>query len=449
MAVALVASMAAAVPAGARQAVSTISFPEEPSSWRERAALVMDHESLAAALREQKFGVSGGDEIYAAEIVPGVGQPALVMYDAGQGAFSLYFWPASSIKLIATVAALESVGRYGFSGEAEISASWIGDKTIRSVYEEAIIHSDNRSYDLLVRLAGVDYINLSFAPARGLDSVRIGSSFSGLAVVVSPAYSLAEWIAVGDTPSWVPRPAGLVLNERTMATRNTSHSYGDNDADLFDLAEAVRRVMLHDEIPAVQRFSLEQSDLDAVTAALCVSEPAHFRAGAGAVFGDDVEVCGKSGWWERTPDVEAGEEEAPLPACTDVALITDPATGRRLLLAATGGCFGGGLGALAAPAIRALSGLWGTPLQLDAGLPIDVGLTAGDGVIEVSIETEAAGAVVWIDDGDPVVASRRDGRLEARMAMPADGPHLLVVTGLDFGVKTAYRAIDFEVSGNS
>ncbi|MCJ7726253.1 MAG: hypothetical protein MUP76_07700, partial [Acidimicrobiia bacterium] len=137
------ASLVAAVPVGARQATPTITIPEEPSSWRDRAALVMDHESLTDALEEHGFGVPGGAEIYAAEIVPGVGQPAMVMFDAGQGAFSLTFWPASSIKLLATVAALEYVGRFRFSGEAGITASWIDNQTIRSVYEPAIINSDN------------------------------------------------------------------------------------------------------------------------------------------------------------------------------------------------------------------------------------------------------------------------------------------------------------------
>ncbi|MBU1493232.1 MAG: class A beta-lactamase-related serine hydrolase [Actinobacteria bacterium] len=448
----LVASLTAAVPVDARQAAPAISIPVEPFSWRTRAGLVMDHESLAVALREHGFGVPGGAEIYAAEIVPGVGQPAMMMFDAGEGAFSLTFWPASSVKLLATVAALGYVDRFRFSGEAGISASWMGNGTIRSVYEPAIVHSDNQAYDRLVRLAGVDFINLDFAPAQGLDSVRIGSSFSGLGVTVSPAFTLSEWIEVDDVdiPPWVPAPDGPVLNERTVETRNASRAYGDNDADLFDLAEAVRRVMLAGDIPAEQRFPMTPGDLEAVVAALCVAEPAHFRAGARRAFGDDAEVCGKSGWWERTPEKKKGEkEEAPPPACTDVALITDPDTGRRVLLAGTGGCGGGELGALAEPAIQALSGLWGTPLQMDAGLPMEIELAAGDGVVEVSIETEAAGALVWIDDGDPVVASRHDGHLEARAPMPGDGPHLLVVIGVDFGVKTAYRAVDFEVSGNS
>jgi len=445
----LAISLTAAAPAGARQGGPEISFPEEPWSWRDRAALVMDHDSLTAALREHGYRYAGNAEIYVAEIIPGVGQHALVMYDAGQGAFSQNFWPASSVKLLAAVAALEYAGTYGFAGDAEISGSWIGDRTIRSVYEPAIIRSDNLSYDLLVRLAGIDFINLEFAPAHGLDSVTIGTAFTEVSVAYSPSYSLTEWIQLGDMPISTPPWADALPKTRTIPARNASRYYRSNNTDLFDLSEVVRRVLLHDEIPAEHRFTLSEGDLQALTAALCAYEPAHYRPGAAEAFGDDVLVCGKSGWWDRTADEEEGADaEPPPPACTDVALITDPGTGRRLLLAATGGCGGGGLAALAGPAIRAVAGLWGTPLQRDAGLPVGVELAAGDGVLAVSIETDAAGAIVQIDDGDPVVASSRDGRLVADLAMPADGPHLLVVTGLTFGVKTAYRSVGFEISGN-
>jgi len=92
--------------------------------------------------------------------------------------------------------------------------------------------------------------------------------------------------------------------------------------------------------------------------------------------------------------------------------------------------------------------LWGTPLQRDAGLPVGVEWAAGDGILAVSLETDAAGAIVQIDGGEPIVASLRDGRLVAELAMPANGPHLLVVTGLTFGVKTAYRSVGFEVSSS-
>jgi len=437
-----------AAPVSARGARPVITIPEEPSSWRHRAELLMDHESLGPALREQGYRHAGNAEIYVAEIVPGTGQPALVMYDAGQGAFSQNFWPASSLKLLATVAALEYAGELGFSGGASISGSWIGGRTIRSIYEPALIRSDNRSYDLLVRIAGLDFLNQQFLPSHGLDSMTIGSDLSGLSVRVSPAYTLTERVPVGEAPITLPPYIVDFTRRESVGSRSSSRSYRSNNTDLFDLGEVVRRVMLHDQIPAEHRFSLSESDVEALAAALCISEPAHYRPGALAVWGADAEVCGKSGWWDRTPDEEEGEEaEVPPPSCTDVALITDPDTGRRLLLAATGGCGGGGLAALVQPAMWAIADLWGTPLQADAGLPIGVELAPGDGLLRVVIDTAAAGAIIRIDDGQPVVASRQEGRLEVALPMPDDGPHLLVVIGLTFGVQTAYRAVDFEVSG--
>ncbi len=440
----------AAVPAGARQSDPVVTISGEPSGWKDRARLVMDHDSLASALRDGGYRFASNAEIYMAEVAPGVGQPALVMYDAGQGAFSQNFWPASSVKLLAAVAALEYIGAAGFAGDAEIAGSWIGDRTARSIYESAIVHSDNRSYDLLVRIAGVDFINREFIPRHGLDSATIGSDLSGLSILVSPSYVLTEWVPAEQISAYLPPSVKVVPVRHTVESRRASGYYRSNNIDLFDLAEVVRRVMLADEVAADHRFGLEEEDIAGLSAALCAAEPAHFESGAARVYGEDAVVCGKSGWWEHTvdPEEEEEEEEAPQapPSCTDVALMSDPDTGRRVLLAATGGCGGAGLAALAAPALEAAAVLFGTPLQADAGVPIDAVLTNGDGWLEVSLETTAQWALVYVDDARPVVAVRRGDRLETSVTLPADGPHLLVVVGVSYGSQVGYRAIDFEVS---
>ena len=84
----------AAIPAGARQSGPVVTISGEPSGWKDRARLVMDHDSLASALRDGGYYFAANAEIYLAELVPGVGQSALMTYDAGQGAFSQDFWPA-------------------------------------------------------------------------------------------------------------------------------------------------------------------------------------------------------------------------------------------------------------------------------------------------------------------------------------------------------------------
>jgi hypothetical protein len=303
--------------------------------------------------------------------------------------------------------------------------------------------------------------------------VVVGSNFSGLGVLSSPGYTATREVLPEELPPvrrWSGEPITLV---RDIPGRNASRHYGDNDADLFDLGEVIRRVMLHDEIPAAHRFHLEAGDLEALEEALCDAEPAHFESGARRVLGDDAEVCGKSGWWDRTPSEEeaaagtaqeggqggeAGEggeggeggEEEPVvlpPGCTDVALITDPDTGRRFLLAATGGCGGGGLSALAGPALEAAAELDGPPLQLDAGVPMEVGVSAADDTLEVEIAGQVGWVLVRVDGGDPVVAARRGGPLRAEFPLPAAGRHVLIIQAIDFGVPVGYRAVDFEVSG--
>ncbi len=439
----------AAVPAGAQQSDPVVTISGEPSGWKDRARLVMDHDSLASALRDGGYRFASNAEIYMAEVVPGVGQPALVMYDAGQGAFSQNFWPASSVKLLAAVAALEYIGTLGFTGDAEISGPWIGDRTVRSIYESAIVRSDNRSYDLLVRIAGIDFINGEFVPRNGLDSVTIGSDLSGLSILASPSYLLTEWVPAEEISISLPPGVKVVPVRHTVESRRASGYYRSNNIDLFDLAEVVRRVMLADEIAEDHRFGLEDEDIAGLSAALCAAEPAHYEPGAVRIYGEDAEVCGKSGWWEHTVDPEEEEEEEAQPAppsCTDVALISDPDTGRRVLLAATGGCGGAGLAGLAAPALEAAAVLFGTPLQADAGVPIDAVLTNADGLLEVSLETTAQWALVFVDGDRPVVAVRRGDRLETSVTLPGDGPHLLVVVGVSYAARVGYRAIDFEVS---
>jgi hypothetical protein len=441
----------AAVPAGARQSDPVVTISGEPSGWKDRARLVMDHDSLASALRDGGYRFASNAEIYMAEVIPGVGQPALMMYDAGQGAFSQNFWPASSVKLLVAVAALEYIGTMGFAGDAEISGSWIGDRTVRSIYEPAIVHSDNRCYDLLVRIAGIDFINREFIPRRGLDSATIGSDLSGLSILVSPSYVLTEWVPAEEISPSLPPSVKVLPVRHTVESRRASGYYRSNNIDLFDLAEVVRRVMLADEIAAEHRFGLEDEDIAGLSIALCAAKPAHYESGAARVYGEDAVVCGKSGWWEHIIDPEEEEEEeeeAPPvpPSCTDVALISDPDTGRRVLLAATGGCGGAGLAALAAPALEAAAVLFGTPLQADAGVPIDATLMNDGGLLEISLETTAQWALAYVDGDRPAVAVRRGDRLETSVTLPGDGPHLLVVVGVSYGARVGYRAIDFEVS---
>ncbi|MBN2725297.1 MAG: serine hydrolase [Deltaproteobacteria bacterium] len=72
------------------------------------------------------------------------------------------FWPASTVKLAASVFALKKVAEYGLTGDAVLSFSdddgnYSG--TLRNLYETAIINSDNVSYNRLMLIAGFTEVN--------------------------------------------------------------------------------------------------------------------------------------------------------------------------------------------------------------------------------------------------------------------------------------------------
>jgi heme A synthase len=118
--------------------------------------------SLDAALVAAGYRVPPGANVYAAKVTKTAGGVAYDDYQAGGGALAPNFWPASSIKVLAAVGALEFVGRQGFTGAATVRFGGGPPRTIKSIYEGAIRVSSNADYDLLVEIAGVDWLNSEF-----------------------------------------------------------------------------------------------------------------------------------------------------------------------------------------------------------------------------------------------------------------------------------------------
>ena len=287
---------------------------------------------LEGALAALGYRLPAGAHVYAAKVGR---DPAGLTYDdyqAGGGALAANFWPASSIKLLAAVGALEFVRRLGFTGAATVK---IGDepaRTLRSIYDGAIRVSSNPDYDLLVELAGVDWLNTEFlTPARGFPATVIQRSYTvGGNLRTNPAVTLSE---AGRTVTVPPR-AGRV---------DTDCAQG-NCSNLFEMSESVRRVVFHDEIPEAERFRIDRADAAALTAALLGAE-GWFEPAVARVVGSGARIYGKPG-------------HVPGRDCMDVTLI-EGRNGQRLLLSATvpesqGGC--PALVTLAANVLRVLSG---------------------------------------------------------------------------------------------
>ena len=257
-----------------------------------------------------------GAKVYAAKVIKEPGGLAYEDFEGGGGALSSDFWPASSIKVLAALGALEFVGQQGFTGAATVRFGNGPPRTIRSIYDGAIRISDNAAYDELVEIAGVDWLNKEFlTPARGFPLTVIQRSYTvGGNLRVVPEVTLTE----GPRTVTIPARNGTV---------DTDCAQGQC-SDLFEMSESVRRVVLHNEIPESERFKLAPADVTGLTSALLGAE-GWFEPAVARVLGNGARIYGKPG---QVPGLD----------CMDITLI-ESRDGSRLLLSATmperqGGC---------------------------------------------------------------------------------------------------------------
>ncbi|MBI5499145.1 MAG: hypothetical protein HY907_02810 [Deltaproteobacteria bacterium] len=400
-------------------------------SWERKARRVIDRTTLAAAVRKVPFELPEGFAVYAARVAEGVGGPAYVLYQAGAGAFTQEFWPASTVKVLAALAALDFVHSLGFTGAAQVAFDSGATDTLRAIIDRAIRVSSNEDYDLTVLVAGLDRLNEEFLTAeRGFPTTVLERSYGGGSVRRSPGLTLTEG----------------ARTERVEARRGRA-SYGcadnGNCADLFELTEAIRRVVLRSEIPEAERFGLDAADLAALDEALCNADSSYFLDGARAAFGVEPRICHKTG--------SSREDEA-----LDHGLIEDPATGARYLLAAV--IPGEGdipearerLATLAEQVLRALAKQQdGLVLQPDAGVPLVVQADPAEGgrgrrggrwvlTIEAACADEVA---VWVDGRAVEAAPAGEARFTAEARGTRGGDHLLIVLASREGTPIGYRSL--------
>jgi hypothetical protein len=406
--------------------------------WDQKVRRLIDRTTLAAAFRAAERPLPENAAVYAARIVPGVDGPAYVLYEAGAGAFSQVFWPASTVKVVAALAALDFVGSLGFTGAAQVafdsSAADAGTAdagtadTLRAIIDRAVLVSSNDDYDLTVLVAGLDRLNEKFlTAANGFPTTILERSYTGRGIRDSPGLTLTE--------------GGRIVR---VEARRGREDYGcpdhGNCADLFELTEAVRRVMLAAEIPAAERFPLDPADLAALQDALCGGESS-FYEGAKRAFGAEPRICHKTGSVHERDFLDHG-------------LLEDPAGGARYLLAASLPDQGGAtetraaLSDLAELALRTLArARGGQVLQPDAGVPLAVQLEpvprARGGRSRVGLTVDAPGAdevEAWVD-GRAAGSANGDGpRFTFETPALPNGDRLLVVTASRAGTAIGYRS---------
>lgn len=96
------------------------------------------------------------------------------------------WWPASAVKLLAAVAALERLHGWGFGPAASVTFHYLeedlGDVTltVEEIVRAAITPSDNTAYDRLIEIAGYEWLNDIFlTDANGLGASVLQRGYGG------------------------------------------------------------------------------------------------------------------------------------------------------------------------------------------------------------------------------------------------------------------------------
>jgi hypothetical protein len=290
-------------------------------------ARLMDSERLEVALKEQGF-VPGDDfKALVIEIEKREGCGLLYRYydyrgTAGEGKS---WWPASTVKILAAVAALERLHSWGFGPTAKVTFEYSEANdgpvtfTVAEIVRAAITPSDNVAYDRLVEIVGYEWLNDSFlSDAKGL-----GAS------ILQRGYGGRHRYADSGRGSLRHAPQITILEgkrKRVLLERSSAKTYNcpnqGNCVPLRDLAECLRRVMLHEELPAHERFELGPAELALLRSALAGKR----KRGLGVVnglksaFGNDrLRLHHKAGF--------------ALKWFSDNVFVEDKKSGRRWLVA--------------------------------------------------------------------------------------------------------------------
>ena len=318
-------------------------------SWRCLAFLLL----LAGSVR------AAGDPAFDAAVdtaVPDVSRRATVIIADKQADGSLKFhtthykddgeardfWPASTIKLYAALAALEQVHALGLPLDITVAFEhkddkgvWVLDcaRTLREMLSEVFFRSSNEDCTLLLRMVGRDAINSKFlTPERGFKHSALMRGY----VLARPHVYIAG------------EPQRITLRAQHGTAKTVEHTWGGrawseergatvidaktgNVTTTEDMAECLRRVMFHENIPEAERFRISQEMLD------------FLRFGGGGLCG--LETKGKDGGafaWQKSgdqvyPDARFFHKGGWIPGYgLDLACLDDrEKSGRAVILAAS------------------------------------------------------------------------------------------------------------------
>ena len=403
--------------------------------WFAMARALADQQSLAAHYRGVGFDPHPYSRVLTVAVRPGVDQPRYFYYSLGDTGFAVprqFFHPASTVKLAASIGALRTVGALGLTGDVQLEfddgEGHYNGKLADSVHE-ALMHSSNRDYNRLVRIAGFDALNVDYiSPRWGLPEMAVQARYgsrNGPTLRTSPAIRYREGEKTGELPA--------------REGKSKHPGCRGNCATLFELHDVQRRIILHDELPEDQRFPIDARDVARMRETMRITRK-RFGKVPEEAFGAPVEIFNNVG-------------RIPRLALLENATMIEPKSGRRLFIVASV-AFPAALGdsdAEVVPRLRALvrpsldmtlaTAVAGPGLQHDAGVQPQLTVAANPtGGVLVVVETDTdVDTRVWIDRQP--LTRRTTGRPAAFTGEAmTPGEHVVVVELGPEGAPTGYRA---------
>ena len=189
------------------------------------------------------------------------------VYDWEDSAHDHMDWnAASTVKLFSAVGAIERLQAKGFDSRAQVTFFGQGkaQHTVQELIEASLIKSDNLAHNRLVQLAGYDFLNGRVLKNRGLKHTAIHRP-----------YETSRWIPMTGSRTFRETPKIVLKQGRKTATlpaEQGKHGYTCPHSaactSVADLAQAMRSLMLHEQLGPRDRFKLDKRSLRLIRDAL-------------------------------------------------------------------------------------------------------------------------------------------------------------------------------------
>ena len=211
------------------------------------------------------------------------------------------WWPASTVKLYAAVAALEKLRALGFTPKAALTFQYDEaplTQSMETLIRRAITDSKNPEFDRLVEFVGARRLNRYFLiKDNGIEDTVMMRCYSGR--VIDPE--------TGKCTNRHSPPIIVVEGEKEkhLSEQNNDETYacerGGNCTTLRDLTEVLRRVMMQETLPKAEQYKLGKAELSLLRSALKGTwARGGVNDGLRAVFkGRPMEIFHKGGYADR------------------------------------------------------------------------------------------------------------------------------------------------------